>query len=63
MLKILSTPDSDKSAIAARAITYPTAVSHTAVANPLIAQVSTTNPQSWLTTLTKYVFVSSNSCS
>ncbi|KAK3370646.1 hypothetical protein B0H63DRAFT_402722 [Podospora didyma] len=53
VLKILSTPDSDKS-IAARAITYPTSVSHTAVANPLIAQVSTTNPQSWLTTLTNF---------
>ncbi|KAK0615683.1 hypothetical protein B0T17DRAFT_592409 [Bombardia bombarda] len=54
VISMLSTPDSETPAFAAAAVTYPTAVSHTAVANPLVSQVSTTQPQAWLTTLTNF---------
>lgn len=56
MLAILSTPDEVSTpSIAARAVTYPSSATRQSVANPLISQVSTTNPESWLQTLTKYV--------
>ncbi|PNS15485.1 Leucine aminopeptidase 1 [Sphaceloma murrayae] len=45
---------SDGSVQRAAAVTYPAAVSRQTVANPLIAQVTTTNPQSWLKTMTDY---------
>ncbi|KAF1985366.1 peptidase family M28 [Aulographum hederae CBS 113979] len=35
-------------------VTYPTTLSHTAEANPLIAKLNTTGPKSWLKTLTDY---------
>ncbi|KAK3323717.1 hypothetical protein B0T19DRAFT_463585 [Cercophora scortea] len=54
VLAILSTPDSEDVAISARAVTYPTAVSHQTVANPLISQVSTVQPKVWLQTMTDY---------
>ncbi|KAK3688301.1 hypothetical protein B0T22DRAFT_150011 [Podospora appendiculata] len=54
VLSILSAPDSEDVALSARAVTYPTAVSHQTVANPLISQVSTMNPKVWLQTLTDY---------
>ncbi|KAL1839274.1 hypothetical protein VTJ49DRAFT_1674 [Mycothermus thermophilus] len=53
VLALLSTPDSE-SAIEARAVTYPTSASKQSVANPLIAQISNTNQQSWLRSLTNY---------
>lgn len=55
MLAALSAPDSqgDASRVSIQAVTYPTRVSHQAQASPLIAQVSNTNPQSWLKTLTE----------
>ncbi|KAK1777260.1 hypothetical protein QBC45DRAFT_479357 [Copromyces sp. CBS 386.78] len=37
-----------------QAVTYPTAVSHQTQVNSLLSQVSTTNPQSWLLTLTNF---------
>lgn len=54
MLAVLSTPDSEEVSIAARAVTYPTSATRQSVANPLISQVSTSNPQSWLRTLTDF---------
>lgn len=55
MLAILSTPEGGETEkVAVRAITYPSAPSRQSTANPLISQVSTTNPQSWLQTLTNY---------
>jgi bacterial leucyl aminopeptidase len=41
--------------LSARAVTYPSNVSHHAEADPLIAQLSTANLQSWAKTLTEYV--------
>ncbi|KAK1965014.1 peptidase family M28 [Colletotrichum eremochloae] len=53
VLAVLSTPP--EAALEARqSVTYPTRVSHTAEANSLIAQVSNTQPQSWLKTLTDF---------
>ncbi|KAK0728806.1 hypothetical protein B0T26DRAFT_699379 [Lasiosphaeria miniovina] len=54
VLSSLSTPDTGEPAFSIQAVTYPTSVSHQTVANPLIAQVSTTQPKSWLTTLTNF---------
>ncbi|KAM7190220.1 putative peptidase family M28 [Naviculisporaceae sp. PSN 640] len=55
VLAILSTPDDvEAEKVAVRAITYPSSPSKQSTANPLISQVSTTNPQSWLQTLTSY---------
>ena len=52
VLRLLSTPEND---VSVAAITYPTTLTHQTEANALIAKVSTTNPQSWLKTLTEYV--------
>ncbi|KAK3315528.1 hypothetical protein B0H66DRAFT_502435 [Apodospora peruviana] len=54
VLALLSTPSGKEVKLASRAITYPTSATHQTQANPLVSQVSTTNPQSWLTTLTNY---------
>ncbi|KAK0611915.1 hypothetical protein B0T14DRAFT_338337 [Immersiella caudata] len=54
VLAILSTPDSEEVSLAARAVTYPTSATKQSTANPLINQVSNTQPQSWLTTLTNF---------
>jgi leucyl aminopeptidase len=51
VLSILSKPTYDTS-LAARAVVYPSSVSHVDEANALIANVSTAGPQSWLTTFT-----------
>lgn len=40
--------------IAARQVRYPTSLAHTAEANRLIAGVSNSNPQTWLTALTNF---------
>ncbi len=55
VLAILSAPDTggENATFSVQAVTYPTGVSHQTVVNPLLAQVSTTNPQSWLKTLTE----------
>ncbi|KAK5659483.1 hypothetical protein OQA88_684 [Cercophora sp. LCS_1] len=54
VLQILSTPDNGTdSTLSARAITYPTAVSHQAEAEPLVAQVTADKPQAWLKTMTE----------
>jgi leucyl aminopeptidase len=53
VLRILSTPDGEAS-FSAQAVTYPTAVSHQTQVNSLLTSVSTTNPTSWLTTLTNF---------
>ncbi|KAH8679326.1 leucyl aminopeptidase [Ilyonectria robusta] len=53
VLSILSTPPSERS-IEARAVTYPTTMTHVTEANSLISGVSNTGPQSWLTSLTNY---------
>ncbi|KAF2218802.1 peptidase family M28 [Elsinoe ampelina] len=52
VLSRMSTKPSEARQIAA--VTYPSAVSRQSVANPLIANVGTTNPQAWLKTLTDY---------
>jgi leucyl aminopeptidase len=54
VLSILSTPSSDAS-LSTRAVTYPTRVEHVEEAQSLIAKVSTSGPQSWLTTFTQCV--------
>ncbi|KAK1760259.1 hypothetical protein QBC47DRAFT_312598 [Echria macrotheca] len=54
VLALLSAPDSEEVTIAARAVTYPTSATRQSIANPLLSQVSTTNPQSWLKTLTDF---------
>lgn len=56
VLSILSRAPSDTS-LTARAVTYPTRVEHVDEAQSLIAKVSTTGPQSWLTTFTQCVLV------
>jgi hypothetical protein len=54
VLAILSAPDDqDGASFLVNAVTYPTSVSHQTEANALIAKVSTTDPQSWLKTLTE----------
>ena len=59
VLAYYSTPDDNgdddaaNSTLNARAITYPTTVSHRAEADPLIAQLSTVNQQAWAKTLTE----------
>ncbi|KAL2172730.1 hypothetical protein VTG60DRAFT_4176 [Thermothelomyces hinnuleus] len=55
VLAALSAPDSPKgnNAVSALAVSYPSSVSHQAEANPLVAAVSTTNPKTWLKTLTE----------
>jgi hypothetical protein len=56
VLAALSTPDTEEDQIfLAQAVSYPSTVSHQTEVNPLLAKVSTTNPQSWLKTLTEYV--------
>jgi leucyl aminopeptidase len=54
VLSVLSTPEESISTIAARQVQYPTSLSHTTEANRLIASVSNSNPQTWLTTLTNF---------
>lgn len=55
VLRLLSTPQEEEEAnVAARAITYPTSMTHVAEANALIANVNNAGPQSWLQTLTNY---------
>ncbi|KAM7197523.1 putative peptidase family M28 [Rhypophila sp. PSN 637] len=55
VLAILSTPDGQEpEKLAVRAVTYPSSPTRQSTANPLISQVSTSSPQSWLTTLTGY---------
>lgn len=54
VLRILSTPQQEIREISARAITYPTTLTHVAEANALIANVNNSGPQSWLLSLTKY---------
>lgn len=56
VLSILSRPPSDTS-LNTRAVTYPTRVEHVDEAQSLIAKVSTSGPQSWLTTFTQCVLV------
>ncbi|KAL7788330.1 hypothetical protein V8C37DRAFT_388199 [Trichoderma ceciliae] len=53
VLSILSTPPSDAS-LSTRAVTYPTRVEHVEEAQSLISKVSTSGPQSWLTTFTQF---------
>ncbi len=53
VLTAWSTPDGVPT-IAKRAVTYPSGALRQSVANPLVAQASTTQPQSWLQTLTNY---------
>ncbi|KAL6823549.1 Zn-dependent exopeptidase [Trichoderma camerunense] len=53
VLSILSRAPSDTS-LTTRAVTYPTRVEHVDEAQSLIAKVSTTGPQSWLTTFTQF---------
>ncbi|KAK1833407.1 putative peptidase family M28 [Podospora conica] len=56
-LRILSTdPDavSSQRVAAAAAVTYPTTITHQSAVNPLVSQVSTTSPQTWLRTLTNF---------
>lgn len=54
VLSILSKPSSEAS-ISTRAVTYPTRVEHVDEAKSLIANVSISGPQSWLTTFTQCV--------
>lgn len=54
VLSILSTPSSEAS-LSTRAVTYPTKVEHVDEAQSLIANVSISGPQSWLTTFTQCV--------
>ncbi len=54
VLSILSAPDTQEDGgFSVKAVTYPTSVSHQSEANALLAKVSTTNPQTWLKTLTE----------
>ncbi|PTB38010.1 uncharacterized protein TrAFT101_011883 [Trichoderma asperellum] len=53
VLSILSIPSSEAS-ISTRAVTYPTRVEHVDEAKSLIANVSISGPQSWLTTFTQF---------
>ncbi|KAK4223735.1 putative aminopeptidase [Podospora fimiseda] len=53
VLRILSTPDGEDT-FSAQAVTYPTAVSRQSQVNALLPLVSTTQPQSWLTSLTNF---------
>ena len=56
VLAALSTPDTEEDKpFSVQAVSYPTAVSHQTEVNSLLTKVSTTNPQSWLKTLTEYV--------
>jgi hypothetical protein len=50
----LSTPQ-ESSTLESRTITYPTTLTHQAQANPLIAQLTTTGPKTWMTALTTYI--------
>ncbi|ESA42327.1 Zn-dependent exopeptidase [Neurospora crassa] len=56
VLTALSNPDGApaRSDFSAEAVRYPTAVSHQTQVNSLLSQVSTTNPKSWLLTLTNF---------
>ncbi|KAK4445871.1 hypothetical protein QBC34DRAFT_357436 [Podospora aff. communis PSN243] len=54
VLAILSTPNSEDVSLAARAITYPTSASKQSTANPLISQVSNSQPQAWLSNLCNF---------
>lgn len=56
VLSILSRAPSDTS-LTTRAVTYPTRVEHVDEAQSLIAKVSSSGPQSWLTTFTQCVLV------
>ncbi len=58
VLAALSSADTEETgSFAVQAVTYPSSVSHQTEANALLAQVSTTNPQSWLKTLTECVLL------
>ncbi|KAL2178211.1 uncharacterized protein P884DRAFT_241256 [Thermothelomyces heterothallicus CBS 202.75] len=56
VLAALSAPDyrNGNNTVSALAVSYPSSVSHQAEANPLVAAVSTTNPKTWLKTLTDF---------
>ncbi|EGZ67566.1 Zn-dependent exopeptidase [Neurospora tetrasperma FGSC 2509] len=56
VLTALSNPDGApaRSDFSAEAVGYPTTVSHQTQVNSLLSQVSTTNPKSWLLTLTNF---------
>ncbi|KAH6842602.1 hypothetical protein B0I37DRAFT_313906 [Chaetomium sp. MPI-CAGE-AT-0009] len=55
VLAVLSAPDTQQgNALSARAVSYPSSVSHKEEANALLAQVSVTGPQGWLKTLTDF---------
>ncbi|KAK0649192.1 hypothetical protein B0T16DRAFT_428046 [Cercophora newfieldiana] len=54
VLALLSTPDSEEVSLVARAVTYPTSATRQSTANPLLAQVSTSQPQSWMQTLCNF---------
>ncbi|KAL2129254.1 hypothetical protein VTI74DRAFT_8008 [Chaetomium olivicolor] len=53
-LAALSDPDSQGETFSAKVVTYPTSVSHQTEVNSLLSQVSTTNPKTWLKTLTDF---------
>lgn len=56
VLAALSAPDTEEEqTFSVQAVSYPNTVSHQSQVNPLLTKVSTTNPQSWLKTLTEYV--------
>jgi bacterial leucyl aminopeptidase len=56
VLAALSTPDAEGGqTFSVQAVSYPTTVTHQTEVNSLLTKVSTTNPQSWLKTLTEYV--------
>ncbi|KAH8685371.1 peptidase family M28, partial [Tricladium varicosporioides] len=52
LLRLSTVPE--EAHIQARAVTYPSALSHTTEANNLIAQLTTVGPKSWLQTLTDF---------
>jgi leucyl aminopeptidase len=53
LLRLSTVPEATNEALSARAVTYPTTLTHQTEANALIAQLSNTGPQSWLLTLTE----------
>lgn len=56
VLAALSAPDTEgEQTFSVQAVSYPSTVSHQSQVSPLLTKVSTTNPQSWLKTLTEYV--------
>jgi bacterial leucyl aminopeptidase len=53
-LRVLSSESDALSSQRVAAVTYPTTITHQSVANPIVSQVSTTSPQSWLRTFTNF---------